>query len=327
MPMKNQLHRLIALCCLCLAVAPAAAQTYPDRPIHLLVGFAPGGGGDVLARAFGAELSKSLGQSVIVENRPGASGMIAAAAVAKALPDGYTLGVSSPPDITNPLINGSVANYKITDFVPVAPMATLPLVLVVTPSFPVSNVKEFIELAKAKPGAINYGTAGIGAPNHLFMELFAYKAGIKLTQIPYKGGAQAAAALLAGDVQAAWVSGPQAMPQIRAGKFKPLAISSRARNSELPGVPTMQESGVPGFAVDTWFGIHAPAGTPPAIVKLLNADITRIAKTPEMVQRIEKLGSLPLYATPEEFAEMVANEAKLWQDLFQNVDLQTFRSK
>jgi tripartite-type tricarboxylate transporter receptor subunit TctC len=158
------------------------------------------------------------------------------------------------------------------------------------------------------------------------MELLAYKTGIKLTQIPYKGGAQSAAAVLAGEVHAAWVSGPQAMPQIKAGRFKPLAISSRVRNAALPDVPTMLESGVPGFAVDTWFGIHAPAATPPAIVKQLNAEITRIAKSKEMVERIEKSGSVPLYATPEEFAEMVNSEAKLWQDLFENVDLQSLRT-
>jgi len=321
-----KIHRLIALLFLCLAGGSVFAQPYPNKPIRILVGFAPGGGGDVLARAFATELTKSLGQSVVVENRPGAGSMIAAGLLSKAPPDGYTLGVSSPPDITNALIYGSVAPYRISDFVPVAPMATLPLVLVVTPSFPASNVREFVELAKAKPGVINYGTAGIGAPNHLFMELFAYKTGIKLTHIPYKGGAQSAAAVLAGDVQAAWVSGPQAMPQIRAGKFKPLAISSRTRNAELPDVPTMLESGVAGFAVDTWFGIHAPAATPPEIVKLLNAEITRIARSRDMVERIEKAGSIPLYATPAEFADMVNNEARLWQDLFENVDLQSLRT-
>jgi tripartite-type tricarboxylate transporter receptor subunit TctC len=320
-----KIPRLIAFALFCLVALPVIAQTYPDRPIKILVGFAPGGGGDTLARAFAADLNKSLGWSVVVENRPGANSMIAAGVLAKSPPDGYTLGVSSPPDITNALIYGNVAPYKISDFVPVAPMATLPLVLVVTPSFPANNIKEFIALAKEKPGAINYGTAGVGAPNHLFMELFAYKTGIKLTQIPYKGGSQSAAAVLAGEVQAAWVSGPQAMPQIRAGKFKPLAISSRHRHPSLPDVPTMIESGVPGFAVDTWFGIHAPAGTPPEIVKLLNAEITRIAKSKEMLERIEKSGSIPLYATPAEFAEMVNNEAKLWQDLFENVDLKTLR--
>ena len=270
-------------------------------------------------------LTKSLGWSIVVENRPGANAMIAAALVAKAAPDGYTLGVVSPPDITNALIYGNTAQYKITDFVPIAPMATLPLVLVSTPSFPASTIKELIALAKAKPGAINYGTAGVGAPNHLFMELFAYKTGIKLTQIPYKGGAQSAAAVLAGQVDLAWVSGPSAMPQILAGKFKPIAISSRTRNPALPDVPTMLESGVPGFAVETWFGIHAPAGTPPAIVKQLNAEINRVARSKEMVDRIEKSGSFPVYVTPEEFAEMVNNEAKLWRDLFENVDLQSLR--
>ena len=318
--------RVLVFFLLGFALGPAIGQTYPDKPIRILVGFAPGGGGDTLARAFQPELSKALGQSVVVENRPGANSMIAAGLVAKSPPDGYTLGVSSPPDITNALIYGNIAAYKITDFVPVAPMATLPLLLVVTPSFPANNVKEFIELAKAKPGYINYGTAGVGAPNHLFMELFAHKMGLKLTAIPYKGGAQSAAAVLAGDVHAAWVSGPQAMPQIKAGRFKPLAISSRTRNAALPDVPTMLESGVPGFAVDTWFGIHAPAGTPPAIVKQLNAEITRIAKSKEMVERIEKSGSIPLYLTPEEFADLVNNEAKLWKDLFENVDLQSLRT-
>src|SRR5262249_24434539 len=163
--MTVRLHQLAAFFLLCIALGQTSAQTYPDKPIKILVGFAPGGGGDVLARNFAAELTKALEWAIVVENRPGANAMIAAALVAQAPPDGYTLGVVSPPDITNPLIYGSTAQYKITDFVPIAPMASLPLVLVSTPSFPASTIKELVALAKAKPGAINYGTAGVGAPN------------------------------------------------------------------------------------------------------------------------------------------------------------------
>ena len=325
--MKILRQGIIALTLLGFCAGPALAQTYPSKPLRILVGFAPGGGGDVLARAFAAELTKSLGQSFVVENRPGANSMLAAGQVAKAPPDGYTLGLSSPADITNSLMYGNDAPYSISkDFAPVAPMATLPLLLVVNPSLPVSSAKEFIALAKTKPGAINYGTAGVGAPNHLFMELMSHKMGIKLTQIAYKGGAQSGAAVLSGEVHAAWVSGPQAMPQIRADRLKALAISSRVRSPALPDVPTMLESGVPGYAIDTWFGIHAPAATPRAIVSALNAEMTRIGKTKEMVGRIENLGSVPLYATPEQFSEMVTNEAALWRELFENVDLKSLRT-
>jgi tripartite-type tricarboxylate transporter receptor subunit TctC len=290
------------------------------------VGYAPGGGGDVLARAFAAELSKSLGQPVIVDNRPGANGMIALAQLAKSAPDGYTLGVANPFDITAALLYEGEMQYDIEkDFAPVAPMATTPLFLVVTPSLGVSNVQELVALAKSKPGALNFGTGGVGAPNHMFMELLNYKTGAKMTHVPYKGGAQSSAAVVSGEVAATWVSGPQGLPLIRAERLKPLAVSSAVRSSVLPDVPTMTESGVSGFALDTWFGIQAPAATPRAIVELLNAEITRIAKSPEMLERIEKSGSVPLYASPEQFAAIFAREAALWRDLLKNVEIKALR--
>jgi len=306
-------------------VQPAHAQDYPTKAVHVLVGYAPGGGADILTRAFAGELQKALGQPFVVENRPGANGILAAAQLAKSAPDGYTLGVAVPSNVTNMLLykSGDERYDFVKDFAPIAPMATTPLILVVHPSLPVNNVKELIALAKAKPGEINYAGAGSASSAQLFMELMNYKAGIKMTHVPYKGGSPGLMATLSGEVSATWVSTAVGLSHIKAGKLKALAVSTEKRIPALPDVPTLSEAGVPGYIADVWYGLQAPAGTPKAIIQKLNSEMTRIAKTPQMQERIEKLGAIPLYATPEQFAATIAAEGSLWSELFKNVQIKT----
>jgi tripartite-type tricarboxylate transporter receptor subunit TctC len=301
---------------------PALAQQYPTRSVTVLVGFAAGGGGDILTRAYAAELGKALGQSFVVENRAGANGMVAASALAKAAPDGYTLGMSVPALLTNALLVPTVP-YKLTDFQPVGMMAATPMVLVANPGVAAKSVKEFVALAKAQPGKLNYAGAGAASTAQLFMELFNFKTGIQTAHIPYKGGAPGMAATLSGETAVTWVSTAQGLPLINAGKLRALGVSTAKRVPSLPDVPTMREAGVPGFELDVWFGYWAPAATPRPIVDKLNAEMNRIAKSPEMQARLEKLGVLPLTGSPEDVAAIQKAEIDQWTELFKHVKIST----
>lgn len=308
----------LALASLC--TSSAFAQNWPTKPLRIVVGFAPGGGGDIIARAFAAELEKTLGQSVLVENRPGANGAISVDSVAKSAPDGHTMVLAISSTVTNSLLKKDLPYDLWKDLSPVVMFATTPLLLVVHPDVPAKTVKEFIDLVKSRPGKLNYGSPGNGSPIQLFQELLNLRVGLDIRHIPYKGGAPAQAAVLANEVQASWVSPAQSLPLIQAGKLRPLAISTKQRSPTVPDVPSVSET-VPGYAADVWYGFLVRAGTPPAIINRLNAEVTRINKTPAMAERMARLGNIQLYNTPAEFGAFMKEEADKWGDLFKRVPI------
>ena len=315
------LRTLILGCALAVVFTSSAlAQAWPTKPLRIVVGFAPGGGGDILARAFGGELEKVLGQSVLVENKPGANGVIAMDLVAKSAPDGYNIALAISSTVTNSLLKKDLPYDLWKDLAPVVMFATTPLLLVVHPDVPAKTLKEFIDLVKANPGKLNYGSPGNGSPIQLFQELLNVRVGLNIRHIPYKGGAPSMTASLSNEVQANWVSPIQSLPLIQAGKLRPLAISTKQRSPTVPDVPSVSET-VPGYAADVWFGFLVRAGTPDAIINRLNAEVTRINKTPAMGERIAKLGAIQLYNTPAEYAAFMKEEADKWGELFKKVPI------
>jgi len=309
---------------LALVAGTAFAQSsgaYPNHPVTLVVPYPPGGSADVLARAIGQKLGERLGQPVVVENKAGAATAIGAKAVAHAPADGYTLllGTVSSQAI-NPAMN-KVGYDPVADFVPVAPLASIPFVFVANPAVPVSSVADVIALAKSKPGEIAYASAGPGTSNHLAGELFASEAKIKLLHVPYKGSAPALNDVLAGHVPLMFDLQATSMAHIQGGKLKPLAVTTRERSSLLPNVPTMAEAGVPGFEVSAWFGLFAPAGTPPPIVERLNTEVTAILKSPEMQKQLHDLGAEPELGTPAQYASYVKAEASKWAQTVKDAGL------
>ena len=300
--------------------APAGAQSqeYPSKPIRLIVGFPPGGINDIVARVLSQKLAEKLGQSVIVENRPGAGGTIGADYVVKADPDGYTLLLGSVSNISMAASQYKSLPYDSTkDFAPVALVAAAPNILVVNPSFPVNSVKELIALAKQKPGTINYASAGNGTSNHLTVEYLKVLAGIDLVHIPYRGDAPAVSDVTAGQVPMIFPTLPAALPSVKAGKLRAIAVSSAKRSSLAPDLPTVAESGgLPDFAVSVWVGILAPAGTPADIVGRLHDEIGRIVQTSEMRERLAQLGAEPMTLdTPDEFGRYIQSEMDKWRDV------------
>lgn len=296
--------------------AEASAQSWPDRPIRLVVGFAPGGGVDIMARIIQKPLSDRLGQPVIVENAPGAGGNIAAAKVAQASKDGDTLLVSV---ISSLAISASVYKnmpYNVSkDLAPVAVIASVPNVLVVNPSVPANSVKELIALAKAQPNKLSYGSAGTGTMVHFTGELFTSMANVKMTHVPYKGAAPAMNDLLGGQVQLMFDFLSAASPQIKAGKLRPLAVTGKSRSPFLPDVPTVAEAGVPGYEALSSFGVFAPAGTSQAVIDRLNKEISEIVVRPEIVQRLAASSATP---DPQTVAQSQANlkaEMSKWGEL------------
>ena len=289
-----------------------ASGSYPTHPVTLVVPYPPGGSADVLARAVGQKLGERLGQPVVVENKAGAATAIGAKLVARAPADGYTLlmGTVSSQAI-NPAMN-KVGYDPVADFVPVAPLASIPFVFVANPSVPVASVADVIALAKSKPGEIGYASAGPGTSNHLAGELFASEAKIKLLHVPYKGSAPALNDVLAGHVPLMFDLQATSMAHIQAGKLKPLAVTTRERSSLLPNVPTMAEAGVPGFEVSAWFGLFAPAGVPQPIVERLNADVNAILKSPEMQKQLHDLGAEPELGSAAQYATFAKAEAAKW---------------
>ena len=295
------------------AVAPAAlpAQTYPYKPIRFVVGFQAGGGVDISARTVGQPLGVALGQSVVVDNKPGAAGNIAAGFVAKATPDGYTLLMSNSTIAVPGLFKSLPFDIR-KDLDPVALIAIGPSVLVVHPSVPANNVKELIALAKAKPKQLTYGSGGIGNVTHLEMELMNAMVGIQMTHVPYKGSAPSIIGLMSGEVQMVFSSVPSALTQIKAGKIRALGVSIAKRSSVLPDVPTISESGVPGFDAASWYGVFAPAGTPKNVVGMLGKEIVRIMNVPDMRERFATDGFEPAGSGPAEFSGFLRQELVKW---------------
>ena len=320
MRMMNSLRRVrgFALAALLSAgfAVSAQAQDYPNRPIKLIAPFPAGGLADVLARAVGDEISKTLGQPVIVENRAGAGGNIGAEAVAKSPADGYTLLMTSAGILTaNQFLYAKMPFDPEKDFVPVSNVASMPMLVVVNPKVEAKTLGEFVKLAKENPGKLNFGSPGVGTTGHLGLALFMHAAGIKLTHVPYKGAAPAVTDLLAGQIDGVVDNPPTVLPHIEAGKLRPLAVAAKTRMPQLPNLPTAAEAGVPNFYASSWFGVVAPAGTPPAIVARLQKEIAAGLKQPVLMERFSKSGARLIGDTPDEFGKQIADDRKMWGDI------------
>jgi tripartite-type tricarboxylate transporter receptor subunit TctC len=295
----------LALCC----AAPVCAQQYPSKPIRLIVGFAPGGGTDVLARALAQQLTESLGQTVAVDNRTGAGGIIAAELGAKAPPDGYTLLVGSLAAFAiNPNLVAKLSYDPVRDFAPVGMFATLSYAVDVHPSLPVKSIRDLIALAKVKPGELNYGSAGTGSSTQLAIEQFLLAANVRMTHVPYKGNTPAMTALMSGEVALVFDPVLTSVPQIKAGRIRGLAVTTARRSALLPDVPTVSEAGLKGYEAGNWFGVFAPAGTPAPIVDKLNGAINAAMTSPQMKERLQSQGADPLSGTPQQLGELVKSE-------------------
>ena len=298
---------------------PASAQSFPTKPIKLVVGFPPGGINDIVARVVGQKLSESLGQPVIVDNRAGAGGTIGADSVAKAKPDGYTLLLGSISNIAMVPSQYKALPYDPTkDFMPVALLAAAPNILVVNPSLPVNLVKDLIALAKQKPGQLSYASAGNGTSNHLTVELLKVLADIDLVHIPYKGDTPAVTDVLGGQVPMMFPTLPVALPHFKSGKLRAIAVSSAKPTSLMPGVPTVAESGgLPDFEVSVWVGLLAPAGTPKDIVERISAELTKIVRLPEIREKLASLGAEPAPMDSAQFAGYIKSETAKWSKVAQ----------
>jgi tripartite-type tricarboxylate transporter receptor subunit TctC len=313
--------RAVLAAALC-AIAHASAQTYPVRPIRLVVPFAPGGNVDITARVVSNELRAVIGQSVLVDNRAGGGGSVAAAAVAKATPDGYTLlmGSSGPLSI-NPVAMPSLAYDPIKDFAPVSRVHSVPLVLLASQKMDIRSVKEVIERAKAAPGKFTIASAGIGTMNHFAIELFSVTANIKVLHVPYKGGGPALNDLLGGQVSATFEQLNSSMDPIRDGRVTALAISSLKRSSALPNIPTLDEVGLKGYEASTFVAVLAPAGTPKPVVTKLNDAVRKVMESPTVLNRLREMGTEPGSSSPEELGALVASELNKWRDVATKADL------
>ena len=295
------------------AACGAHADAYPSRPIRFVVAFPPGGGTDIIARSIAQKLSERVSQQVLVDNRPGAGGNIGTEIVAKSAPDGYTMlmGSAGPLAINASLFKTMPFDPQ-HDLAPVTLAASTPNVLVVHPSLGVTTVKELIALAKNSPGRINFASSGFGTPAQLAGELFNSMAGVKLVHVPYKGAAPALADLLGGQVQLMFSTMPPALPHVKDGKLRALAVTSLKRSPAAPELPTLAEAGLPGFEANTWHGVVLPAGAPAEVIAKLNREIVAILHLPDVVERLSAQGAEPVGSTPEEFAAYIRSETAKW---------------
>jgi tripartite-type tricarboxylate transporter receptor subunit TctC len=311
LPRRRFLHLAAGAAALPVLSHIARAQTYPTRPVRILVGFGPGGPNDISGRLIGQCLSERLSQPFVVENRPGAGSNIAVMAAVGAPPDGYTLLQISTTNAINATLYDNLKFNFIRDIAPVAGISRAPLVMVVSPSFAAKTVPEFIAYAKAHPGNINMASAGIGSAPHVAGELFNSMAGVKMVHVPYRGGGLALMDLLGGQVQVMFESIMSSLPSIKAGKLRALAVTSATRAAELPDIPTVGES-VPGYEASAFFGIGAPKNTPTEIIDQLNKAINAGLADPKIKQQIAHLGGAPMPLTPAEFGKFMANETEKW---------------
>ncbi|MDH4148967.1 MAG: tripartite tricarboxylate transporter substrate binding protein [Betaproteobacteria bacterium] len=305
------------------AVAGTAfAQNYPTRPIRIIVAYTPAGTTDILARAVGQKMTEAWGQTVIVDNRPGANGNIGTELTANATPDGYTIvmGTAATHSINNTLYP-TLKWDAVKNFAPISLVAQVPNILVVNNSLPVKSVKELIAYGNANPGKLNHGSPGLGSTGHLCAELFKGISGVKMTHVPYKGSAPTLADLAGGQIQVVIDNLPPYLPHVQAGKIRGLAVTTAKRSAAAPNLPTMQEAGVAGYEAGSWFGLLAPAGTPKAIVQKLSGETARILKLPEVNERLSALGATPVGSTPEEFAAFIRNEQAKWRKVIQQANI------
>ncbi len=298
------------------------AQPYPNKPIKLIVGFAPGGAADYVARNISVPLGQALGQSIVIENKPGAGSSIAAEQVVKSAPDGYTILIASPSSISvNPALNPKLG-YKPSDLQPISKITSSPVVIAVNPGTGINSVKELIAKAKQDPGALNYATSGNGSAPHLAAALFGQIADVKMTHIPFRGGSLAIQSVIAGDTQLTFGTPPSVLPMIQAGRLKGLAISAKERSPLAPGLPGMREAGLPDYAIEFWYGLFVPAGTPPAIVQKLFEATQEALKQSNVKASLAREGTdVSLSTSPAQFAKFLAEDEKFWVRLVKSAEV------
>ncbi|AOB31352.1 MFS transporter [Bordetella sp. H567] len=320
----NLLRRSLLVAPLALACAIATAQSesgYPNKPIKIVVPFAPGGTTDLLARIMAQRMTTAWGQPVVVENRPGVGGTIGANMVAKAPADGYTLLLGTAHHTIAQAVYKNVPYNFGRDFAPVSVMAMVPNVVVVNMAVPAKTIQEFISLAKSRPGELNYGTAGAGTAHHLIGELFQLQAGVRLVHVPYKGSGPAVTDLIGGQVQVMFDTVTSALPQVKAGKTRALAVTTAKRSSALPDIPTLAETVLPGFDVGTWFGLVAPAGTPAPVVQKIYGEIDRTVKDPDVRRQLLEIGAEPIGSTPAQMGAQIQAELDSYKALATKINL------
>ncbi len=295
------------------ALSPALANSdYPNKPIRVVVPYPPGGPTDIVARVVAQKLQEQMGQSFIIDNKPGAGANLGAEAVARSAPDGYTLVVATTAHAINPSLFSKL-NYSITkDFAPISQLTSGPLVIVTTPSLPASNVKELIALAKSKPGALNFASSGNGQSTHLSAELFSAMAGVKMNHVPYKGSAPALTDVMSGQADLMFDTMLSSMPFVKGGKLKAVAVTSSKRSPSAPDLPTVAEAGLPGYEAIAWNGLLAPAGTPTEIIQRLNAELKKVLENPEVKQRFDAQGFAAKWDAPAEFGTFLQTEVDKW---------------
>ena len=309
--MKKTLAALAAA--LAVVATGAHAQAYPNKPIRLVVGFAPGGAADTVARALSEPLGRALGQPIVVENRAGAGSSIAAENVARSAPDGYSVLIASPASISvNPALNAKLS-YKPSDLLPITKVSSSPLLIVVNPATGISSVKDLVDQAKKAPGKLNYATSGVGSAPHFGAAYFSQIAGVDMVHVPFKGGSPAVTSLVAGDTQVSFATPPSVLGMVKAGRLRALAVTQRDRSSLMPEIPGMAEAGVPDYAIAFWYGLFVPAGTPPDIVKKLFDATIAAAKEPAVKAALAREGTeVELSRSPQEFAAFLAEDSKFW---------------
>jgi tripartite-type tricarboxylate transporter receptor subunit TctC len=311
--MRHSIAVIVTLACL--TALPALAQQYPAKPVRVIVGFPAGGGSDLIARVFAQKLTGALGQTVLVENRPGASANIAAELAARSAPDGYTLLFANSSLSISPAVFRKLAYDPVRDFTAISMASSYPFVLAVHPSLPVQSVKALVVLAKSKPGALDYASAGPATMSHLAMQLMRLKTGVELGHLSYKGAAPAVVSLMSGETQLAFLVMPVAHPQFKAGKLRGLGVAAPSRSTAAPEVPTMHEAGVEGHEALQWNGFFAPARTPQPTLDRLHREVVKAVAAPEVKQRIEAEGATPVGNSPSEFAAFFRVEAEKWADV------------
>ena len=302
--------------------AQAQPTAYPSKPIRMLVGFAPGGAADYVARTVGDVLGRALGQPIVIENRAGAGSSIAAEAAAKAAPDGYTILIASPAAISvNPALNPKL-NYSARDLAPITKVTSSPLVIAAHPGIGINTVADLIAKSKKAPGSLNYATSGNGSAPHLGAALFSQVAGIQMVHIPFRGGGLAIQSVVAGDTQVTFGTPPSVLPMVQAGRLKGLAVSTRERSPLVPDLPGMLEAGLPDYAIEFWYGFFVPTGTPPAIIKKIFDATTLAMQQPQVKAALAREGTeVSLSASPEKFAAFLTEDAKFWVKLVKDADV------
>lgn len=317
----SRIARVSLLAALTALPAFPVAAAYPDKPIRIIIPFAPGGGTDILTRALQGKFEKALGTPVIIDNRGGAGGILGFTLVAKAPPDGYTLLATSASFTYTPSLHKDLQFDAVKDFKPITNFAQQPLVLAVHPSMPVSNVKDLLALARKRPGEINYGSAGRGSNLHMTTELFKYMAKIDLKEVPYKGGGPAGVGLMSGEIQVGFVSILSSVSYMKAGRIRGIAVSTKERTPVLPDVPSLHEAGVTGYDKPSWTGFLAPGGVPDAIIDQIYAGVGKVLKNPDTVKALAMQGSVAVGNTPAEFGAFVRSELQEWARLIKEMKL------